>query len=84
MLFRSNLEARLIGDRVRIVVSDSGPGLNGPVPATISSTGVGMANIRDRLAQAYGEDQMLEYGSRAGGGFAVTLELPYRGEEKSI
>jgi LytS/YehU family sensor histidine kinase len=78
------LEARLVGDRVRIVVSDSGPGLNGPVPATISSTGVGLANIRDRLAQAYGDDQMLEYGSRAGGGFAVTLELPYRGEEKSI
>ncbi len=77
-----NLEARLIGDRVRIVVSDSGPGLNGALPATTSSTGVGLANIRDRLVQAYGEDQMIEYGSRPDGGFSVTLELPYRGEEK--
>ncbi len=77
-----NLEARLIGDRVRIVVSDSGPGLNGALPATTSSTGVGLANIRDRLVQAYGEDQMIEFGSRPDGGFSVTLELPYRGEEK--
>jgi signal transduction histidine kinase len=76
-----NLEARLIGDRVRIVVSDSGPGLNGALPATTSSTGVGLANIRDRLVQAYGEDQMIEFGSRPDGGFSVTLELPYRGEE---
>lgn len=79
-----NLEARLIGDRVRIVVSDSGPGLNGAVATTTSSTGVGLANIRDRLAQAYGEDQMIEYGSRPDGGFSVTLELPYRGEEKVV
>jgi LytS/YehU family sensor histidine kinase len=79
-----SLEARLIGDKVRIVVSDSGPGLNGAVPSTTSSTGVGLANIRDRLAQAYGEDQMIEFGTRPDGGFSVTIELPYRGEEQSL
>jgi LytS/YehU family sensor histidine kinase len=73
-----SLEARLIGDKVRIVVSDTGQGLNGAVSSTTSSTGVGLANIRDRLAQAYGEDQMIEYGTTPEGGFSVTIELPYR------
>ncbi len=73
-----SLEARLVGDKVRIVVSDTGQGLNGSVTSTTSSTGVGLANIRDRLAQAYGEDQMIEYGSTPEGGFSVTIELPYR------
>lgn len=77
-----SLEARLVGDKVRIIVSDSGPGLNGASVTTTSSTGVGLANIRDRLAQAYGEDQMIEFGSRPDGGFSVTLELPFRGEEQ--
>jgi LytS/YehU family sensor histidine kinase len=77
-----SLEARLIGDRVRIVVSDSGQGLNGNVSSTTSSTGVGLANIRDRLVQAYGDQQMMEYGSKPDGGFAVTIELPFRSEER--
>jgi LytS/YehU family sensor histidine kinase len=76
-----SLEARLVGDRVRIVVSDSGQGLNGDVSSTTSSTGVGLANIRDRLVQAYGDQQMMEYGSKPDGGFAVTIELPFRREE---
>lgn len=77
------LEARLVGDKVRITVSDSGPGLNGAVQSTTSSTGVGLANIRDRLVQAYGEDQAIEYGSRPDGGFEVTIELPYRSGEQT-
>jgi LytS/YehU family sensor histidine kinase len=76
-----SLEARLVGDRVRIVVSDSGQGLNGNASATTSSTGVGLANIRDRLFQAYGDQQSMEYGSRPDGGFSVTIELPFRSEE---
>ena len=78
-----SLEARLIGDRVRITVSDTGQGLNARTISTTSSTGVGLANIRDRLAQAYGEDQMIEFGSKPDGGFAVTIELPFREEEQA-
>src|SRR3546814_8550969 len=52
------VEARKIGDRVVITVSDTGPGADGRALRTgQSSTGVGLANIRDRLAQAYGADQ---------------------------
>ena len=76
-----SVEARLIGDRVRIIVSDTGQGLNGNLPTPSDSTGVGLANIRDRLTQAYGEDPRIDFGDQAGGGFAVTIDIPYRDQE---
>ena len=42
------------------------------------STGVGLANIRDRLAQAYGADHRFETESNNQGGFRVTIEIPYQ------
>jgi LytS/YehU family sensor histidine kinase len=45
------------------------------------STGVGLANIRDRLAQAYGEDHRFETMEPAEGGFAVLIELPFERRE---
>ena len=79
-----SVEARLIGDRVRIVVSDTGHGLNGNLPAPSDSTGVGLANIRERLTQAYGEEPRIEFGDQFGGGFAVTIDIPYRDQEMTI
>ncbi len=94
-----SVSARLVGQRLRITVADSGPGLqiagtrpNLPPAITggagvVSSTGVGLANIRDRLAQAYGEDHVFETRTPAQGGFTVVIEIPYEvaeEEEKTI
>ena len=70
------------GQRVQITVSDTGPGLiDAPARPTshmmIASTGVGLANIRDRLAQAYGADHRFDVETRADGGFGVVIEIPY-------
>ena len=80
--------ARLAGDRVQIVVSDTGPGLtdaktrSSVTAATQAlSTGVGLANIRERLAQAYGPDHSFETRSIPGGGFGVEIEIPFQLEE---
>ena len=50
-----------------------------------TSTGVGLANIRDRLAQAYGDDHRFETaerctarGRRRPGGFRVLIDIPYQ------
>jgi sensor histidine kinase YesM len=75
------VSARLVGERVRVAVEDSGQGLNETALPPHDSTGVGLANIRERLAQAYGEDQSIEFGKRPGGGFAVTIDFPYREQE---
>ncbi len=72
---------RLAGERVQIVVSDTGPGLrDGPVQPSLS-TGVGLTNIRDRLAQAYGPDQRIDTRSMPAGGFSVEIEIPFQLED---
>ncbi|SMQ68912.1 Histidine kinase-, DNA gyrase B-, and HSP90-like ATPase [Altererythrobacter xiamenensis] len=82
------LTARVVGERLRISVEDTGPGLEGPEQGDLlalgaqstnitSSTGVGLPNIRNRLAQAYGEDHRFETRSDPGGGFAVLIEIPF-------
>ena len=46
-----------------------------------TSTGVGLANIRDRLSQAYGEDHRFEIRNPPEGGFTVIIEIPYESAE---
>ncbi len=75
------VSARLVGERVRIAVSDTGPGLIENKLGPSLSTGVGLANIRDRLAQAYGPDHRFDARSTPGGGFAVEIEIPYQLED---
>jgi LytS/YehU family sensor histidine kinase len=88
---RISLSAQLVGNRLRLTVSDTGPGLRhksarATLPAAMSgadnpvSTGVGLANIRDRLAQAYGDDHLFDIHTPPEGGFTVVIELPYERE----
>lgn len=72
-----SISAQPAGENVRITVSDTGPGLNQAPPSPHHSTGVGLVNIRDRLSQAFGEQQSFETRSIPGGGFVVTIELPH-------
>jgi LytS/YehU family sensor histidine kinase len=86
------ITTQLIGQNLRITVSDTGPGLqsssasnrvsgvsfDGGEPV---STGVGLANIRERLAQAYGEQHRFETLEHPDGGFAVVIELPLERRE---
>ena len=73
------IEARRLGDRVLLAVSDTGPGADsGYTVRAEQSTGVGLANIRDRLTQAYGADHRFETQTNANGGFSVTIEIPYQ------
>jgi signal transduction histidine kinase len=76
------ISARLVVDRLRIVVADTGPGVTDRKPGPGTSTSVGLANIRDRLAQAYGQDHEFDARARAGGGFEVVIEIPYQTEEQ--
>jgi len=59
-------------------VSDSGVGLGSSEPNAVLGRGVGLSNIRDRLAQLYGEGQSFSLANREGGGAEVTLRFPYR------
>ncbi|MEP2735337.1 MAG: histidine kinase [Erythrobacter sp.] len=85
---RISLEARVQNGRLQIGVEDTGPGLSGPEQGALlergattaegtPSTGVGLANIRNRLAQAYGEKHRFETTSNPSGGFSVYIEIPF-------
>jgi len=75
--------ARLIGERVQITVSDTGPGLIEGKNRPSLSTGVGLTNIRERLAQAFGPDHRFDARSVPGRGFRVDIEIPFQVEEQA-
>jgi two-component system, LytTR family, sensor kinase len=88
---RISLSAQLVGNRLRLTVSDTGPGLRvraarATLPPAMAgagntvSTGLGLANIRDRLAQAYGDDHVFDIRTPPEGGFTVVIEIPYERE----
>ncbi|MFN3459058.1 MAG: sensor histidine kinase [Novosphingobium sp.] len=84
------VEAQLVGPMLRVTVSDTGPGLPaGTDPSSVfgvssDSTGIGLANIRDRLVQAYGENQRFDISNRPEGGFQVVLELPFEAKPEPV
>ena len=86
------ITAQLVGGMLRITVSDTGPGLqNSAADNRVSgvtfdggepvSTGVGLANIRDRLAQAYADTHRFEIFDPPEGGFTVLIEIPFERRE---
>ena len=60
---------------MRIEVADSGAA-EGSGPNSVFSTGVGLANIKDRLTQAYGGAHAFSTKSNEHGGFSVIIDIP--------
>jgi len=75
------ITARREGQAVRIEVADNG-NADGAELAASPSTGVGLANIRDRLAQAYGAGHAFTTTKNERGGFSVIIEIPYESGDK--
>jgi len=69
------IAARREGGALVLEICDNGPGLD---PARPPASGVGLANIGQRLRQLFGDDQELRLANRPAGGLAVTLRLPLR------
>jgi LytS/YehU family sensor histidine kinase len=84
---RVEVRAERAGARLRLEVLDDGAGTRGGGAAGAGasagpSTGVGLANTRARLEQLYGARQRFAAQDRESGGFAVTIELPFRAVEE--
>ncbi|MBA4162914.1 MAG: sensor histidine kinase [Novosphingobium sp.] len=58
--------------RLVIEVSDNGPGAD----EAAKGFGIGLANVRDRLAARYGEEARLTSGPAEGGGWRSVIRLP--------
>lgn len=68
---RVSLAAQAQAGRLTVEVRDNGAGTHGPV-----AEGVGLTNLRERLALAHGERATLELGPAPGGGFLARVQLP--------
>ena len=67
------ITAREDGDLMHINVTDDGPN---PPGRGDGGSGIGLANVRDRLTARFGDRGRIVYGPRDAGGFAVLLTLP--------
>jgi LytS/YehU family sensor histidine kinase len=68
--------ARLDGDRLTLCVSDDGVGLG--ARAGDASLGIGLQNVRARLAQLHGADGTLTLAPSTPHGTVATIRIPYR------
>ncbi|MEM6453963.1 MAG: histidine kinase [Acidobacteriota bacterium] len=70
-----------VGDAMRVDVDDDGP-TDAPAPASEPARpprrGLGLDNVRGRLAALYGDAWTLQLAARETGGVRVTLTFPWR------
>lgn len=69
------LEARADGSRLRITITDDGPG---PPGEDGFADGIGLTNTRRRLQELYGSNQRLALEAVPGGGGRTVFEIPVR------
>lgn len=66
--------ARVQGGALSVTVADDGMGLTGHT----GGSGIGLANVRERLRLEYGERAMFAIGSNFPSGVAATITVPYQ------
>jgi LytS/YehU family sensor histidine kinase len=71
-----SITAQRENGNVILQVLDTGCGLDSKEPAEVFGRGLGLSNIRDRLAHLYGDRQQFTISNRTGGGAQVTLRVP--------
>lgn len=74
------ISADISNGRLRVTVADSGLGF---AAGGVSGSGVGLANVRERLAALYGGAAKLSIEANSPSGTIVTIEVPYTFESDS-
>lgn len=72
---RLTVRAEIVHGKLQVSVADTGLGFG---RAGTAGTGVGLANIRERLQLLYGPRAALTVAENPGGGTIVTITVPYR------
>jgi hypothetical protein len=69
-----SVSAEIVHGKLAVKVADTGLGFG---KAATAGTGIGLANIRERLQLLYGSKASLTVAENPGGGTAVTITVPY-------
>ncbi|RVU49722.1 sensor histidine kinase [Rubrivivax rivuli] len=75
------LKAEIVHGRLQVTVADTGLGFG---KAATAGTGVGLANIRERLQLLYGPKASLTVAANQPNGTVVTITVPYKAVEGSF
>ena len=76
---RLSVRAEIVHGKLAVSVADTGLGFGRAASSgKTAGTGVGLANIRERLQLLYGNQASLTIIENPGGGTKVTLAVPYR------
>src|SRR5580700_5367091 len=82
------LRSRLTGSHVIIEVEDDGVGMGSAnfleKPSGLGGTGIGMANVAERLKVLYGDTARMTIDSHEGKGTLIRLRLPVLPSEESL
>ncbi len=70
-----SVKAEIVHGKLQVTVADTGLGFG---QAATAGTGVGLANIRERLQLLYGPKATLTVAENPGGGTRVSITVPYR------
>jgi signal transduction histidine kinase len=66
--------AEIVHGKLAVTVADTGLGFG---KSATAGTGIGLSNIRERLALLYGGKASLAITETKGGGTTVTITVPY-------
>jgi len=77
---RLQVRAEIVHGKLAVTVADTGVGFG---KAATAGTGVGLANIRERLQLLYGNKAAVTVREHDGGGTAVTVTVPYKIAEEA-
>lgn len=72
---RIEVGARRVGETLHLWVRDDGPGMD--IEAAATAEGVGLRNVRSRLAELYGPAPSLAFTAGKAGGVSAEIQLPY-------
>jgi len=72
-----SVKAEIRHGKLAVTVCDTGLGFEAAAQGTTHGTGVGLANIRERLALLYGAKASLTIANNPVGGTIVTITVPY-------
>jgi signal transduction histidine kinase len=75
------VKAEIVHGKLQVTVADTGLGFG---KAATAGTGVGLANIRERLQLLYGAKATLTVAENAPSGTRVTVTVPYRTVDEAV
>jgi hypothetical protein len=76
-----SVRAEIVHGKLQVSVADTGLGFG---QAATAGTGVGLANIRERLQLLYGDKASLTVAENRPSGTVVTITVPYRTVESAV